>query len=61
MVLHFTDEEIYQATSQLGKWKSLDPDGIPIKFYVDHYDIVGHDIKSLIYRWISSSHQLHLL
>jgi len=40
----FTEEEVFQAFTNMKGLAAPGPDGLPTIFYHTHWDIIGHDI-----------------
>lgn len=48
LVAPFTKEEIYSSITLLRKWKAPGPDGLPISFLLDNWNLVGHFVNDTI-------------
>lgn len=44
----FTRGEVHDAIHQLGKWKAQGTDGLPIRFYLDHWNIVNSFVEDTV-------------
>lgn len=54
----FSEQEIITTLHQLRKWKSPGPDGIPIGFYIDNWDLGGNFVLDTVLQLLNN--QLYL-